>query len=143
MWTCTATSFRNGRPASDANSSRAGVDGDAELVDLQPGRDVRMALRVDIGIDAHGDPRRASEALGDRLDPRQLAGRLDVDRFEPERHRAFELALDLPTPVNTMSCGSNPARRATSISQIEFASAALPRPCSSAAIANVELAFKA
>ena len=31
------------------------ADGDAELVALQAGRDVRVALRVDVRIDAHGD----------------------------------------------------------------------------------------
>jgi hypothetical protein len=42
-----------------------------------------------------------------------------------------------------MSFGSNPARRARSISPIEFASAALPRLLSNATIAKVELAFNA
>jgi hypothetical protein len=52
-------------------------------------------------------------------------------------------ALDLPTPVNTMSAGVNPARRATSISHTEFASAPLPTSRSSCTRPNVEFAFRA
>jgi len=48
--------------------------------------------------------------------------------LDPEAHGGFELRERLPTPVNTMSPGSNPARRATSISHTELASAALPNP---------------
>jgi hypothetical protein len=52
-------------------------------------------------------------------------------------------AADLPTPVNTISEGGNPAFRASSISQIELASAALPRSRIKRAIASAELAFRA
>ena len=52
-------------------------------------------------------------------------------------------ASDLPTPVNTMSAGSKPARRASSISQIEFASTALPAFPSSRTSAKAEFAFSA
>ena len=49
----------------------------------------------------------------------------------------------LPTPVNTICDGSNPARRATSISQTELASTELPSSRSSRARARVEFAFSA
>src|SRR5262249_12184845 len=63
----------------------------AELVDLQPGRDVRVAPRVDVRVEADRDPRHAIEPLRDRFDTRQLAGGLDVDRLHAERDGAFEL----------------------------------------------------
>ena len=49
----------------------------------------------------------------------------------------------LPTPVNTICDGAKPALRATSISQIELASTALPSSRSSRASASVEFAFSA
>jgi hypothetical protein len=49
----------------------------------------------------------------------------------------------LPTPVNTMSAGANPARNATRTSPPELASARLPSERSSLAIASVEFAFSA
>ena len=52
-------------------------------------------------------------------------------------------AAVLPTPVKTMSEGANPALRATSISQIEFASTALPSPPSSRTMPKVEFALSA
>ena len=50
-----------------------------------------MAFRVDVRVDADGDARDASEPRGDRLEPRQLARRLDVDGLQPEGDGAFEL----------------------------------------------------
>jgi hypothetical protein len=52
-------------------------------------------------------------------------------------------SIDLPTPVNTIAAGAKPARRATSISHTEFASAALPSVRSNCTIAKVEFAFSA
>ncbi len=51
-----------------------------------------MALGVDVRIHADGDASGPPQALGDRLNPRQLACRFDVDGLQPERHGAFELA---------------------------------------------------
>ena len=53
----------------------------AELVGLESGRDVRMAPRVDVGVDA--ERHRATVrrmALGERIETIELARRLDVDR---------------------------------------------------------------
>ncbi len=80
------------RPAVERREQLArGVERHAELVDLEPGRNVRMAPGVDVGVDADGDAGGAAETCGDGLDPRQLASRLHVDRLQPERHGCFEL----------------------------------------------------
>ena len=68
----------------------------AELVDLQTGRDVRVSPRVDVGVDADGHAGRTAGLRGDGLHARELARRLDVDGFESERHRALELGGRLP-----------------------------------------------
>ncbi len=62
-----------------------------ELVDLETGRDMGMALRVDVRVDADGDADWTADPCGDRLDTIQLSGRFDVDRLQPERNGAFEL----------------------------------------------------
>ena len=54
----------------------------AELVGLQAGRDVGMALRVDVRIDAQRDARDAPLRARDRGNPIELAGRLGVDRAD-------------------------------------------------------------
>ena len=51
----------------------------------------RVALRVNPDIDAKSHPHHASEPYGDRLEPRELARRLDVDRLQAERDGALEL----------------------------------------------------
>ena len=103
-----------------------------------------MALGVDVGVDAHRDAHRAAQARADRLEPRQLARRFDVDRLEPERDRRTRAPRGvLPTPVKTICDGAKPALRATSISHTELASTALPSSRSSRAIASVEFAFSA
>jgi hypothetical protein len=63
--------------------------------------------------------------------------------FRPNGTAQASSASDLPTPVKTMSAGVKPALRASSISQIELASAAAPRSRSSRASASVELALRA
>ena len=58
----------------------------AELVDVQPCRDVRVRAGVDIGIDAHGDVGADASRLRGTIDALQLPGGLGVDRFEAELH---------------------------------------------------------
>ena len=67
------------------------VERNPELVDLEPGRNVRMALRIDVGVDAQRHARHQPQPRGDRFDATKLPHRLDVDRLETERHGAFEL----------------------------------------------------
>ena len=55
-----------------------------------------MAQGIDVGVHAHGDARDAAEALGDRLDARELARRFHVDRLDAEADGAFELGRRLP-----------------------------------------------
>ncbi len=74
-----------------AKQRRRFVDRHAELVRLEPRGDVRMALRVDVGIDAQRHPRPHVLRDGALIDPIELAGRLDVDRQQSERHRAIDL----------------------------------------------------
>ena len=127
-----ATSRRCGRAGHRVEQRARRVGRHAELVDLQAGRDVRVALGVDVRIDADGDAGDQAARRGNRFDALELARGFDVDRPQAERHRrARARCIDLPTPVNTMSSAAKPARRATSISQIELASTALPRPRSS------------
>ena len=83
---------RERRPRPQRLEQRARiVDWHAELVDLQPGGNVRMTLRIDVGVQPNGNARRPSEPRRDRFDARQLARRFDVDRLQREPHGAFEL----------------------------------------------------
>ena len=54
----------------------------AELVALEAGGDVRVALRVDVGVDAQRDARDAAQAARQLRDAIELAGRLRVDRAD-------------------------------------------------------------
>ena len=71
------------------------VERHAELVDLEAGRNMRMAPGVDVGVDANRHARHEPRPHRQRLDALELAGRFDVDRLQPERHRAFELGVRL------------------------------------------------
>jgi hypothetical protein len=69
--------------------------GDAELVGAQPGRDVGMCLRVDVGIDAQADagaPTRDARDLAQQL---ELADALDVEAEDVARERALHLGARL------------------------------------------------
>ena len=73
-------------------SSRAHiVERYPELVDLEAGRNVRVDLRIDVGVDAQRHARYESQPRRDRFDAGQFPNRLDVDRLEPDRHGALEL----------------------------------------------------
>ena len=91
MCTWIATSFSARRLADRGEQLAHVVERDAELVDPEAGRDVRVALRVDVGIDAERDACGRAEPRRDRFDARELADRLDVDRLEAQRHGALEL----------------------------------------------------
>ena len=83
-------------PAAHAQAHLAGVgDGHAELVALQAGRDVRMALRVDVRVDAHGDAGLDAAGRGDGVDPLDLPFRLGIDAAQPEADGALELRIRL------------------------------------------------
>ena len=60
------------------------VDRHAELVGLEAGRNVRMAARVDIRVDADGDAGARLTLARDRVDPFELALRLRVDRLDAQ-----------------------------------------------------------
>ena len=71
------------------------LEGHAELVGLETRRNVRVALRVDVGIHAERDARRRALGPGARGDAIELARRLGVDGFQAERDRAIELLAGL------------------------------------------------
>ena len=117
------------------------ADRDPELVPAQAGGDVGMAVGGDVRVDAEGDARGGLPPPGRGRDPLQLAGRFRVDRLDPQFHRPVDLRGVFPTPVKTMSCGANPARRATSISPPELASTRPPAERTTSTTARLELAF--
>ena len=108
------------------DSSATSSIGDAELVALQAGRDMRMAPGVDVRVHPKGDLRPRLPLARQRVDPLHLARRLHVDRSNAQLDRLASSVEVFPTPVNTICGGMNPARRATSISPPEFASTLLP-----------------
>ena len=77
--------------------SRARRDVDSELVLLQARRDVGMRARVDVGVDAQGDPRPPSRGargrVGDALD---LPLRLRVESQEARLDAGADLLVRLP-----------------------------------------------
>ncbi len=62
-----------------------------KLVVALTGRDLRVRVRIDVGIDANGDRRLYAELAGDVVDARQLGLALDVER----ENAALERQLDL------------------------------------------------
>jgi hypothetical protein len=104
---------------------------------------VRVAASVDVGIDADGDPGAAAGGGGEGGEPvdfpadSMLIAPTPIDTARPSS------SWVLPTPVMTMSAGAKPARRATSISPAEFASAPAPSARRREAMASVELALSA
>ena len=106
---------------------------------------MRMAARIDVGIDAERDARaRLPDLARESIDTIELALGLGIDGLDAEIDRLRQLApVFCRRPVNTICSGMKPARSATSISPPEFASAPAPSPRSSRAIASVEFAFSA
>ncbi len=74
---------------------RGGFDGHAELVGAPPGRDVRVGVRVDVGVHAQRDPRLHAPRARQRVDAVRLAVRLDVDGLHAERDRTVEFVARL------------------------------------------------
>ncbi len=56
MWTLTPAGSRFGKLSCSAVDFAGALDGDAELVLAQAGRDVGVRLGEDVGVDAEGDP---------------------------------------------------------------------------------------
>ncbi len=69
------------------------VNRDAELVGLEARRDVRMAARVDVRIDADRDPRACLPRAREGVDALELAFRLGVDRLDAEVDRLRQLGF--------------------------------------------------
>ena len=86
---------RRQRRGAAVESRRVG-EGDAELALLEPGRDVRMRLRVDVRIDAEADRRARPGARGDARARRSSSRRrLDVEAEDAGAERRLHLALGL------------------------------------------------
>ena len=92
---CSPTISRPSRRAARRQMSRDGVQGDAELVRLGPGRDVRMAAGVDVGVDPQRDARARLPLARQDVDALQLAFRLGVDRLDAEVDRLRQLRRGL------------------------------------------------
>ncbi len=71
------------------------VHRDAELVVAKPGRDVRVRLRIDVGIHAQRDGSPAPQPARDDRDPRQLRGALDVEHPHARLERERDLLVGL------------------------------------------------
>ena len=103
-----------------------------------------MAARVDVGVDPQRDARarlplaRASASIRSSSPSDSALIGLDA-----EIDRLRQLGARLADAGEDDLGGMNPARSATSISPPEFASAPLPSPRRSRAIASVEFAFSA
>ena len=65
--------------------------GDAELVGLQPGRNVRVAARVDVRVDAQRDAGARLPLAREQVDPLELAFRFRVDGLDAEVDRLRQL----------------------------------------------------
>ena len=90
-WTWTPTTSRPGRLRHVGEQQPRLADRHAELVAAHPGRDVRMAPGVDVGV--HPQRHAGAAALADRLgvDALQLAARFGVDGLEAEGDRPRDL----------------------------------------------------
>src|SRR5438874_12192800 len=67
----------------------------AEFVLLEPRRDVRMRLRIDVGVDANRDRRTLAELAGDAIEQAELFGALDVETADPCFERGLHLGFGL------------------------------------------------
>ena len=67
------------------------LERNAEFVDVQSCRDVRVRAGVDVGIDADRHPGTHTSRLRRAVDALQLARGLGVDGFQAELHRPFDL----------------------------------------------------
>ena len=136
---------RRPRGRSSRAAPRASSSGTPNLLIFRPGRDVRMALGVDVRVDAKRDARRRVRARAAIASIAiQLAGRLDVDGLQAERHGALELRRRLADAGEDDVGGreAGPARDA------RFPRSSWRRPrcrarAAGATIASVELAFRA
>ena len=72
--------------------------GDAELVLVHAGGDVRMGRAVDVRIDPQRHRRDASELTGDPVDGGQLAGGLDVEAAHARQQRLANFLGQLARP---------------------------------------------
>ena len=66
------------------------------LLSGEPGRDVRVRLRVDVGVDAERDVRLLSLPARLRVDLLDLALRFGVERQDPGGHAGANLLVGLP-----------------------------------------------
>jgi len=113
--------------------------GDAELVALQAGRDVRMGAGVDIRVDAQADRRAATGLDGDGRQRQQLALAFDVEALHANLQGAPSRRL--PTPENTTLAASPPAASTRSSSPTETMSNPQPAWAKVCSTARFELAL--
>ena len=74
------------------------AEGDAELVGLEPGGNMRMAARVDVGVHPHRDPGARPPRHGQRVDALQFSLRFGVDAANGQVDGVSELGVGLADP---------------------------------------------
>src|SRR5919108_1678182 len=74
------------------------ADRDTELVGPEPGRDVGMAPRIDIRIDAERDLCPRLPRARDRIDAVQLAVRFGIDGLDAQINRLFQFSARFADP---------------------------------------------
>src|SRR5688572_23960295 len=90
-----ADESESGTPLAFAIDGARILERDAELVDSQARRDIRMAARIDIGVHAQGDPGLAASCGRQRGNAIEFARRLGVDDADTGANRVFELLARL------------------------------------------------
>jgi len=72
--------------------------GDAKLAFLQAGRNVRVRLRINIGIDAKTDRRALGHGAGQPVDPVELGAGFHIEALDAMRQGQTDFISVLPTP---------------------------------------------
>jgi hypothetical protein len=85
-----------------------GIGGHTELVRLQPGRDMRVTARIDVGIDPQCHADAGAAFVRESIDAIQLPFRLGVDRPDAEIDRLRQLRRRLADPGEHNLIGNEP-----------------------------------
>jgi hypothetical protein len=87
------------------------LERDAELVAARPRRDLRVGVRVDVGIDPDRDRRLHAQLAGDVVDPRELGLALDVEREDARLQGQADLGVGLADARKDALLDARPRRQ--------------------------------